>query len=126
MAAGSGFPSAPPARRGVLAAGATAGLALLTGGCRSAVLDAVPDPRTPPRHGGTLTVAASSDAQPSAVFATRDGNTAWRRLVFDTLTELDDDRTPARCSPGRGSSPGTAPGSRCGSATTSASTRDAR
>lgn len=42
-----------------------------------------------PVEGGTLRVAAAADAQPQFVMANRAGNWSWRRLVFESLIELD-------------------------------------
>lgn len=47
-----------------------------------------------PVEGGTLRVAAAADAQPQFVMANRAGNWSWRRLVFDSLVELDKDAKP--------------------------------
>lgn len=47
-----------------------------------------------PVQGGTLHVAAAADAQPQFVMANRAGNWSWRRLVFESLVELDKDAKP--------------------------------
>jgi peptide/nickel transport system substrate-binding protein len=77
-------------RRFVLGAGAGAA-ALALSGCRSAAAGSAAA-SSGPRRGGTLLLAASADAQPGAVMANRAGNWMWRRLVFEPLAELDEQR----------------------------------
>ncbi|WP_127552607.1 ABC transporter substrate-binding protein [Actinoplanes sp. OR16] len=81
-------------RRLVLGGGVGAA-ALLVSGCESAVEQAASGPASSgPVKGGILRIAASADAQPGVILAGRAGNWHWRRLVFETLVELDDKRQP--------------------------------
>lgn len=77
------------------AATATAVAVVLTG---CAVAQANPGgsaaPSADPVEGGTLQVAAAADAQPQFVMANRAGNWSWRRLVFDSLIQLDSESQP--------------------------------
>lgn len=47
-----------------------------------------------PVEGGTLNIAAAADAQPQFAMANRAGNWSWRRLVFDSLIQLDENSEP--------------------------------
>lgn len=47
-----------------------------------------------PIAGGVLNVAAAADAQPQFAMANRAGNWSWRRLVFDSLVQLDENSEP--------------------------------
>ncbi|MFI7426578.1 ABC transporter substrate-binding protein [Micromonospora sp. NPDC049836] len=80
-------------RRALLAGSVSTAFVALTG-CRAAVDDAATPRAAGPVRGGTLQLAASADAQPGAVLANRAGNWMWRRLVFEPLAELDDQRRP--------------------------------
>ena len=77
------------------AAAATAVAVALTG-CAVAQADAggPAAPSADPVEGGTLQVAAAADAQPQFAMANRAGNWSWRRLVFDSLIQLDSDSQP--------------------------------
>lgn len=57
----------------------------LLAGCAPAADGADPAPV----EGGTLQVAAAADAQPQFAMANRAGNWSWRRLVLESLVELD-------------------------------------
>ncbi|MEV4412819.1 ABC transporter substrate-binding protein [Catellatospora sp. NPDC049609] len=89
------MPSSPVSvsRRALLAGGLSTAFLALTG-CRSAVDEPATTGTGGPVRGGTLHLAASADAQPGAVMANRAGNWMWRRLVFEPLAELDDQRRP--------------------------------
>ncbi|WP_255956004.1 ABC transporter substrate-binding protein [Streptomyces odontomachi] len=73
-----------------------AGIAGLTtlSGCRLAVNEARGAAVGGARRGGTLTLAMNLDAMPSAAQAHQAQSVVWRRLVFETLTEYDANRTP--------------------------------
>jgi peptide/nickel transport system substrate-binding protein len=75
----------------VLAAVLVSVLALA--GCSSAVDEGQPTDAAPVR-GGILKIAAAADAQPAFVMANRAGNWSWRRLVFESLVELDASSQP--------------------------------
>ena len=70
------------------------GAAMLLTGCAVAQQNATADPVGEPVEGGTLRVAAAADAQPQFVMANRAGNWSWRRLVFESLVEIDDESEP--------------------------------
>lgn len=70
------------------------GAAMLLTGCAVAQQNATAEPASEPVEGGTLRVAAAADAQPQFVMANRAGNWSWRRLVFESLVEIDDKSEP--------------------------------
>jgi peptide/nickel transport system substrate-binding protein len=91
-------------RATVAGALATALVALV--GCSSAVNDQEPtsadgddtsdavEQEAPAEAGGTLNIVAAADAQPQFAMANRAGNWSWRRLVFESLVELDENAQP--------------------------------
>lgn len=86
----------PLTRRSALLglAGTGLGLTGLTG-CRLAVAEARgATGGGGPRRGGTLVLAVSTDAQPKGVQNQQLTTTAWRRLVFETLSAYDSHGTP--------------------------------
>jgi peptide/nickel transport system substrate-binding protein len=69
--------------------------ALALSGCAVAQTEpGSPGESSAPVDGGVLTVAAAADAQPQFVMANRAGNWSWRRLVFDSLIQLDQNAQP--------------------------------
>jgi peptide/nickel transport system substrate-binding protein len=73
----------------------TVAAALVMSGCAvSRAETAAPPAADEPVQGGTLQIAAAADAQPQFVMANRAGNWSWRRLVFDSLVQLDENSEP--------------------------------
>ncbi|WP_188726323.1 ABC transporter substrate-binding protein [Pseudoclavibacter endophyticus] len=69
--------------------------AILMAGCTPVVSDdGGGSASATPTAGGTLEVAQAGDFQPGQVLATRNGNFAWVRSVFEPLTEFDVDNEP--------------------------------
>jgi peptide/nickel transport system substrate-binding protein len=82
-------------RRTLLLGAVGVGCGAAMSGCRLAVDEARGDsPQGGPRTGGTLTIAANYDADPSAAQSQLTSSISWRRLVFETISEYDDQGVP--------------------------------
>jgi peptide/nickel transport system substrate-binding protein len=84
------------AARIVQATAVAAATVLVVTGCAVAQAnpDGEPSASSAPVAGGVLNVAAAADAQPQFAMANRAGNWSWRRLVFDSLVQLDENSQP--------------------------------